>query len=155
MAAKSSEDNKRLEVDKSREAEMARLREEVIKLQKTLDEQREGAQQLANKLKVDVEALRQSHTAAQRELKTVQGTLKDKEAELAKVQSTAQAVENEKRKVEADLAGVRDQLKSTDEKLQATVSAREVSAVQRSAERFLLMTPPAPRGPALTGETQV
>jgi myosin protein heavy chain len=134
---------------------MSRLREEVIELQKALDEQREGAQQLANKLKVDVEALRQSHTTAQRELKTVQGTLKDKEAELAQVQATAQAVENEKRSVEADLAGVRDQLKSTDEKLQATASAREVSAVQRSAESGSLMTHLAPRDPALTGETQV
>jgi hypothetical protein len=54
MAAKTSEDEQRREADRSKEQEMGRLREQVARLQKSLDEQRETSLQLANKLLVDV-----------------------------------------------------------------------------------------------------
>ena len=79
MAAKSSEDSKRQEAERSRETEMISMRERVAAQQKALDAQREGAQQLANKLRVDVEGLRQSHTATQRDLKAAQVSLAERE----------------------------------------------------------------------------
>ncbi|WVF65827.1 hypothetical protein IAT40_000564 [Kwoniella sp. CBS 6097] len=125
MDAKTSEDSKRQEADRSREAEMSRLRDQVTQLQKSLDDQREAAQQLANKLRVDVESLKQSHTTAQRDLKAAQAALKDKEDKLAQAQSKANDAETLKRKVEAELASVREHLAGTESRLQSTAQARD------------------------------
>ncbi|WWD16464.1 hypothetical protein CI109_100890 [Kwoniella shandongensis] len=125
MAAKSSEDSKRQEADRSREQEMNRLRQQVGQLQKSLDDQRDAAQQLANKLRVDVEGLKQSHTAAQRDLKSAQAALKDREAAVGQTQTKLTEAENARRKVEAELAAVREQLAQTDSKLQSTARARD------------------------------
>ena len=127
MATKSSEDNLRREADRSREAEMIRLRENVVLLQKTLDEHRENAQQLANRLRVDVEALRQSHTAAQRNLSAAQDGLREKEKTLGQLQSEANKADNLNRQVAAELTAARQQLAVADEKLRDEVQARDVS----------------------------
>ncbi|WVQ93464.1 hypothetical protein IAU59_000538 [Kwoniella sp. CBS 9459] len=125
MDAKTSEDSKRQEADRSREAEMSRLRDQVAQLHKSLDDQREAAQQLANKLRVDVEGLKQSHTAAQRDLKAAQAALKEKEDKLAQAQSKFNDAEASRRKVEAELDSVREQLAGTESKLQITAQARD------------------------------
>ncbi|OCF31660.1 myosin heavy chain [Kwoniella heveanensis BCC8398] len=125
MDAKTSEDSKRQEADRSREAEMSRLRDQVSQLQKSLDDQREAAQQLANKLRVDVEGLKQSHTAAQRDLKAAQAVLQEKEDLLAKAQNKINDAETARRKVEAELASVREQLSGTESRLQSAAQARD------------------------------
>ncbi|WVR03781.1 hypothetical protein IAU60_000776 [Kwoniella sp. DSM 27419] len=125
MAAKTSEDSRRKEADRSREQEMAGLRDQVTQLQKSLDSQRETAQQLASKLRVDVEALKQSHSTAQRDLKSTQAVLKEREDHLAKLQAQINATGAEQRKVEADLASVREQLAGTEARLEVTAKARD------------------------------
>ncbi|OCF57867.1 myosin heavy chain [Kwoniella mangroviensis CBS 10435] len=125
MAAKSSEDSKRQEADKSREQEMSSLRDQVSQLQKSLDDQREAAQQLANKLRVDVEGLNNSHTNAQRELKLAQNTLKEKEEKLAAMQVKINQVEEQRRKDEKELEMVREQLSGTESRLHSTAQARD------------------------------
>ncbi len=132
MAAKSSEDSKRQEADRSRESEMDRLREQVGGFQKALDQQREGAQQLANKLRIDIEGLRQSHTTAQRVLKAAQAALQDKESALAKLQAMVDKAEETKRQVAAELSSVRVHMEATDKKLRGTIEARDVSVDKRS-----------------------
>lgn len=126
MADKTSEDSKRQEADRSRDAEMGRLRDQVVQLQKALDDHRDSAQQLANKLRVDVEGLKQNHTAVQKELKATQALVKEKEAALAQLQNAVALAENAKRQAEGDLAASRDKLASIEAKLQATSTARDV-----------------------------
>ncbi|KAK8861619.1 hypothetical protein IAR55_002442 [Kwoniella newhampshirensis] len=125
MAAKSSEDSKRQEADRSREQEMSRLREQVAQLQKSLDNQRDAAQQLANTLRVDVEALKQSHTATQRELKAAQSALKDKEVAMGQMQAKVTEAETGKRKVDMELSAVREQLAQTENELRSNLQVRD------------------------------
>lgn len=127
MAAKSSEDSKRQEADRSREAEMSRVREQAGALQKALDDQRDAAQSLANRLRVDVEGLKSSHTAAQRDLKTAQAALKDREGSLMQKQSEVDRAEERRRQVEAELSAVREQVKATEDRLRSAVKGRDVS----------------------------
>lgn len=124
MAAKSSEDVKRQEADRSREVEMARLRDQVSALQKQLDDQRENAQQLANKLKVDVEGLRQSHTSAQRDLKATQAALKAREDELTRLTGEMNRVEGARRQAEGELRNVREHITAVEAQLGAAASAK-------------------------------
>ncbi|TYJ55826.1 hypothetical protein B9479_003478 [Cryptococcus floricola] len=125
MAAKTSEDEQRREVDKSRDQEMSRLREQAAQLQKTLDDQRETALQLANKLRVDVEGLKQSHTSVQRELKVKIKELEEKEKEVVGAKAKVAQAESERRKAGDELARVQEQLKDTEKRLQGTVQARD------------------------------
>lgn len=127
MAAKTSEDSKRQEADRSRESEMGRLREQVVSLQKALDNQRDGAQQLANKLRVDVEGLRQNHNATQRDLQAAQAALQKKEDALAQLQKELTRADDSKRQVTAELSAVRGQIDATDRKLKDAVQGRDVS----------------------------
>ncbi|WVN90734.1 uncharacterized protein L203_105976 [Cryptococcus depauperatus CBS 7841] len=124
MAAKVSEDEQRREADRSREEEMARLRDQVGKLQQSLDDQQKAALQLANKLRIDVEGLKQSHHSAQKELKIKLGQLKDKENEIEQASAQVVAVEREKRIVEGELRKVKEQLQKTERTLQSTTQSR-------------------------------
>ncbi len=60
MAAKTSEDAKRDQAEKSRESELARLRDEKSQLQQQLQAQNESAQALAGKLRTEFEVSRRS-----------------------------------------------------------------------------------------------
>lgn len=126
MAAKSSEDIKRQEADKSREAEMGRLREQVSSLKSELVTQQTKAQQGVNQIRQEVESLRQRHVATDKDLKTARADLATKEAKLASLQESVTAAENAKRLVEADLSAVRDKLATTETKLSSTSKARDV-----------------------------
>lgn len=150
MAAKSSEDIKRQEADKSREAEMSRLRDQVASTQSELDAQRKKEQQLSAKVREEVEGLRQRHVATDKELKSARSNLKDKETQLSKLQQTVTVAENARRQVEAELATVRDKLASTETKLQTTSKARDVS---RSMPVVSVMWTdvPGPRGQSCQG----
>ncbi|WRT65740.1 uncharacterized protein IL334_002688 [Kwoniella shivajii] len=125
MAAKSSEDSKKQEADRSREQEMSCLREQVSHLQKSLDDQRDAAQQLANKLRVDVEGLKSSHTSAQRDLKAAQSALREKEEKMITMQSRINEVEEKRRKDEKELEMIREKLSGTESRLQSTAQARD------------------------------
>ena len=127
MDAKSSEDIKRREADKSREAEMTRLRDQSTSLQQVLDEQRETAQRLANQLRVDVEGLKNSHTNAQRDLKTAQAGLKEKETDLERLQRDIEAIQERRRGIEGELNGVKSQADGAEKQLRAATQAKEVS----------------------------
>ena len=126
MAAKSNEDFRRQEADKSREAEMTRLREQAASLQKALDDQRDTAAKMANQLRVDVEGLRQGHTTSQRDLKAAQALLKEKESELVRLQKEMDKVEQTKRVIDAELRTVKDHIGAMESKLQGALGAKDV-----------------------------
>ena len=136
MAAKSDEDIRRREVDNSREAEMSRLRDQTSTLQKSLDDHRESSAKMANQLRVDVEGLKSSHQAAQRDLKASQAILKKKEEELAEVRKAVDAADERRRGVEIELREVRAQKEKVESDMQAVGSAKDVGAenLQRPAE---------------------
>lgn len=127
MAAKSSEDIKRQEADKSRETEMGRLRDQVTRVQEELVAQQTKSQQGVNLIRQEVETLRQRHVATDKELKSARSDLAAKEALLSTLQKSVTVAENAKRQVEADLSAVRDKLATTETKLQSTSKARDVS----------------------------
>ncbi|WVQ87971.1 hypothetical protein IAS59_001702 [Cryptococcus gattii] len=125
MAAKTSEDQQRREADRSREQEMGRLREQAAQLQKSLDDQRETALQIASKLRVDVEGLKQSHTAAQKELKARQAEIIEKEREIGRMRAGVTQMEGERRKMESELSRLKERHEETERKLLGTMQARD------------------------------
>lgn len=127
MAAKTSEDAKRDQAEKSRESELARLRDEKSQLQQQLQAQNESAQALAGKLRTEFEGLKAKHVASDRDLRAALEALKAKDAELLGVKDDLAKADILRRGVEAELAIVRQQLKATDDRLNAVAVARDVS----------------------------
>lgn len=134
MAAKSSEDIKRQEADKSREAEMTRLRESAALAQKALEDQREQSQQLSNKLRVDFEGIMSSYKAADKELKGLKVVMEGKERELAGLRERMERADGERRGVEAELKRVREGLEEVERKLKGAEVNRDVSNPIGSAD---------------------
>lgn len=127
MAAKSSEDIKRQEADKSREAEMTRLRSQVGQVQQELDAQRKKEQQVVNTVRQEVQNLHQRHQAAEKDLKAAQAELKDKEALLGQLRQSTFKAEEAVRQVDAELASVKARLSASEDKLQKVTRSRDVS----------------------------
>lgn len=114
MDAKANEDVKRREVEKSREAEMASLRQQVASLHQSQEKQRENAIALANKLRVDIDALRQRHSTAEKNLAASNDALKAKTSEAKKLESAADAAHKAKRAIETDLEQLKARLRATE-----------------------------------------
>lgn len=127
MADKSSEDIRRKEAEKSRESEMARLREQVAAGEQAREDQAKKQTEFANSLRVKVEGLQSQHKSTEKELKSVQAILADKEKELTKVKTDQEKLDIARRAADKELLLVREQLKSTEDKLLATKQARDVS----------------------------
>ena len=127
MADKSSEDIRRREADKSREAEMTRLRAQVLAGEKARDEQQKAQTDFVNTLRVQLEGLQGQHKSAEKELKTVRSALKDKETELGRVKNDMEKLEEKIRAGAKELQTVREQLGALDSKLRLTAKARDVS----------------------------
>lgn len=127
MAAKTSEDAKRDQAEKSRGSELARLRDEKSQLQQQLQAQNDSAQALAGRLRTEFEGLKAKHIASDRDLRAAQETLKAKDAELVRVKDELAKADTVRRGIDAELANVRQQLKATDDKLNAVSVARDVS----------------------------
>lgn len=135
MDAKTSEDIKRREVERSREAETADLRKQVGLLQEAQEKQRDNAVQLANKLRADVDALRQRHATAERDLATANQTIKAKVSEFGKLEAASSEAFKIRKAAEAELDGVRAQLKSTESQLKGMNATCQVGLA-----RCLLLT---------------
>ena len=127
MAAKSSEDIKRQEADKSREGEMTRLRSQVEQVQQDLDAQRKKEQQLVSKVREEVQGLQQRHQTTDKELKSARAELKDKEALLGQLRQSTFKAEEAVRQVDSELATVKAKLSASEDKLQKVSRARDVS----------------------------
>lgn len=127
MAAKTSEDSKRLEADKSREAEMSRLRDQALSAQKALEAQKDSFNQISSKLKVEMEDLRQRHVTAERELKAAKVQLQEKAALLNNLQAELDKADEKKRAVEMELRAVQGHIGKVEAELKSTVGARDVS----------------------------
>ncbi|KAL1406362.1 class II myosin [Vanrija albida] len=137
MDAKVSEEIKRKEVDRSREAENSDLRKQVSQLQELQEKQRENAAQLANKLRVDIDGLRQRHSAAERDLASTKEALKSKESLLTRTLAASTDAEKARKQAETERRNVQSQLKSTEEERDAA-KAKILSLQQESQEKDLM-----------------
>jgi myosin protein heavy chain len=87
MEAKTSEGIKLREAEKSRQAEIAGLRSEAAQHQKSLEDFKRATGEAASKMRLEVESLRQRHSAAvQAELESTRNLLKSTEKELRTAQ---------------------------------------------------------------------
>lgn len=119
MDAKVSEEIQRQEVVRSREAENSDLRKQVSQLQELQEKQRENAAQLANKLRVDIDGLRQRHSTAERDLASTKEALKSKESLLARAQAASADADKARKQAESERSSVQSQLKRTEEERDA------------------------------------
>jgi myosin protein heavy chain len=126
MEAKTSEENRRGEVEKQKDAELHDLRLQASQLQNELSDSRRTALEVQNKLKVDLEAserehnsLLHSHRSLSDRLQANDHRLKQTEASLAEVQKT-------KRSQESELQELRSLRIDTDGQLAESQKAKEV-----------------------------
>jgi myosin protein heavy chain len=127
MEAKTSEESRRSEVEKQKDAELHDLRLQAGQLQNELSEARRSAFEVQNKLKIDLEAsarehksLLQSHRSLSDRLQANDHKLKQTEASLADVQKT-------KRSHESELQELRSLRIDTDGQLAELQKAKEVT----------------------------
>ena len=126
IEAKASEESRRGEVEKQKDAELQDLRLQAGQLQNELSEARRTAFEVQNKLKVDLEAsvrehnsLLQSHRSLSDRLQANDHKLKQAEASLAEVQKT-------KRSQESELQELRSRRIDTDGELAELQKTKEV-----------------------------
>jgi len=126
MEAKTSEENRRGEVEKQKDAELQDLRLQASQLQSELSKARRTALEAQNKLKVDLEAsvrehnsLLHSHRSLSDRLQANDHKLKQTEAFLAEVQKT-------KRSQESELQELRSRRIDTDGQLAESQKVKEV-----------------------------
>ena len=130
MAEKSSEDVRRREADKSREAEMNRLRDQVASAEKAMEDQKRAQTEAINALRVKVEGLAGQHKATEKELRAAQATLVEKTQEAARLRTQIEALEEKQRTGNKELLLVKEQREATDKELRATLTARDVSSIR-------------------------
>jgi myosin heavy chain 9/10/11/14 len=128
MAAKTSEDNKRAEVEKAKEAEIADLRSQVKRLQQDLSESKQTALETQNKLKLELDhssrelnTLRDTHKSVIRKESTAQ-------KEVAQLQASLSELEKSKRTLESELHSIRSRQSDSDAQLAEAVKAKEVKS---------------------------
>lgn len=119
MEAKTSEGIKLREAEKSRQTEIAGLRNEASQYQKSLEDFKRSTREAASKLKLEVDALRQRHSAAEKELKATSEHLRSKTSEVEKLQAAAAAAGKSQKSVQDELESARSLLKSTEKELRA------------------------------------
>lgn len=126
IEAKASEENRRGEVEKQKDAELQDLRLQASQLQNGLNEARRSALEVQNKLKVDLEAsvrehksLLHSHRSLSDRLQANDHKLKQTEASLGEVQKTMRSQESE-------LQELRSRQIDTDGQLAELQKAKEV-----------------------------
>lgn len=127
MAAKTTEEVKLREAQRSREAEMADLRKEAAQHQRNLEDFKKSTTQAAGKLRVEVDNLRQRHSAAEKDLKTANETLRLKIAEIEKLSRTASLALKAQKTAEGERDTVAGQLKDLEMALQDVTAERKVS----------------------------
>ncbi|TXT15044.1 uncharacterized protein COLE_01237 [Cutaneotrichosporon oleaginosum] len=127
MEAKTSEGIKLREAERSRQAEIAGLRSEAIQHQKSLEEYKRSTREAASKLKLEVDALRQRHSTAEKELKVLNERLTSKSTEVENLQVAAAAAAKTQKETLRELELARSTLKSTERELRLAQLRTDVS----------------------------
>lgn len=126
ITAKTSEESKRNEVERSKEQELASLRGQATRLQQELAEVRRVSAETQNKLKVDVDTGKRDHEALVKTHAELLSKVKSAEARLAEAELGLVAAEKAKRASESELQSVRSRQLDLDGQLAQAVKAKEV-----------------------------
>lgn len=126
IEAKTSEENRRGEVEKQKEAELQDLRLQVGQLQQELSEARRGALEVQNKLKVDLDASVREHNSLLHSHRSLSDRVQANDHKLKQTAAALAEVEKIKRSQESELQELRSRRIDTDGQLAELQKAKEV-----------------------------
>jgi len=126
LEAKTSEETKRSEVERRKEAELVNLRSEVSKLQHDMTDARTSALEAQNKLKVDLDTTSREHNSLQQTYNSLLERERAASSKLKEVMANLSAAEKIKRSLESDLQSIRSRQNDTDSQLVEAQRAKEV-----------------------------
>ncbi len=126
IEAKTSEENRRGEVEKQKEAELQDLRLQVGQLQQELSEARRGALEAQNKLKVDLEASVREHNSLLHSHRSLSDRVQANDHKLKQTGAALAEVEKIKRSQESELQELRSRRIDADGQLAELQKAKEV-----------------------------
>ncbi|KAI0300125.1 P-loop containing nucleoside triphosphate hydrolase protein [Multifurca ochricompacta] len=128
MEAKTSEESRRSEVEKQKEAELQDLRLQSSQLQQELSEARRTAIDVKNKLKVDLEASVREHASLLQSHHSLSDRLQASDHKLKLVETTLAEVEKTKRSQESELQELRSRRIDSDGQLAELQKVKEPRA---------------------------
>ena len=126
LEAKTSEETKRSEVERRKEAELISLRSEVAKLQRDTADARTSALEAQNKLKVDLDTISREHKSLQHTYNSLLERERTASLKVKEITVNLSAAEKIKRSLESDLQSVRSRQNDTDSQLAEVQRAKEV-----------------------------
>jgi myosin protein heavy chain len=127
MDAKTSEENRRGEVEKSKDEEIADLRGQVSKLQRDLSEARKLAVEGQSKLKVELDNAVREYRSFQQSHNSLIESERACQNKLTKSQATLSELEKAKRSLESELQSLRSRQHDSESQLAEAQRAKEVS----------------------------
>jgi myosin protein heavy chain len=128
MAAKTSEDTKRSEVERSKEQELLNLRSQASELRSELASVRRTTTESQNKLKVELETAQREHASVIKSQKDIQAKAQTHQQKLAETELALAHAEKQKRAAESELQSVRARQIEADGQVAEAVKAKEVKA---------------------------
>jgi myosin protein heavy chain len=138
MEAKTSEESRRSEVEKQKEAEIQDLRLQAGQLQQELGEARRTAFEVQNKLKVDLEASVREHKSLLQSHRSLSDRLQANDHKLKLTGATLTEVEKTKRSQESELQELRTRRIDTDGQLAELQKTKEVIVYFLTADATIL-----------------
>jgi myosin protein heavy chain len=126
MEAKTSEESRRGEVAKQKEAELQDLRQQAGQLQQELSEARRTAIDAQNKLKIDLESSVREHNSLLKSHRSLSDRVQANDRRLKETGATLAEVEKTKRSQESELQELRSRRIDTDGLLAELQKAKEV-----------------------------
>jgi myosin protein heavy chain len=126
LEAKASEETKRSEVERRKDAELVSLRSEVSKLHREIAHARTTALEVQNKLKVDLDTINREHKSLQHTYNSLLERERAASSKLKEVTESLSTTEKIKRSLESDLQSLRSRQNDTDSQLAEVQRAKEV-----------------------------
>lgn len=137
LAAKTTEETRRSEVERSKEVELAKLRDQVGQLSHELGDARRLAQESQTKLKVELDSLTTEYTSLQASHRSLSDREQVAQAKLKGVEVSLADAEKTRRSAESELHLVRSRQSDLEGQLADTQRAKEVRLREISTERHL------------------
>lgn len=126
LNAKTSEDTKRSEAEKSKEQEISNLRARITTIQQGAVDARREASEAQSKLKLELDGLQREHKAAQESLRDLKAQLQSAEKGRSEATLALQASEKAKKAAEAELHEFRSKHLDSEGQLAEALKAKEV-----------------------------
>jgi len=130
MEAKTSEETRRNEVEKSKEEELSDLRSQVTKSNEALDDARRQTLEGQSKLKLELEYTMKEQASLQKSLDSLIEKERATQAQLSKSQAALNEIDKAKRAIESELQSLRVRQHDHDTQLAEATKQKEVRLYQ-------------------------